>query len=43
MKKTILKVMANAAEKSIETSNRTAYTGFTYQPKASKNIKNFKK
>lgn len=43
MKKTILKVMAKAAEKSIATSNRTACCGFTYQPKAPKNIKNFKK
>ena len=43
MKKAILKVMAKAAEKSIVTANRTACSGFTYQPKAPKDIKNFKK
>lgn len=43
MKKTILKTMATVAEKSIATANRTACLAFTYQPKAPKNIKNFKK
>lgn len=43
MKNLILKVMAKAAEKSIATANKTACCGFTYQPKAPKDIKNFKK
>ena len=43
MKKVILKAIAKAAEKSITVSNRTACFGFSYQPKAPKNIKNFKK
>lgn len=43
MKKAILKVMAKAAEKSIIAANKTACSGFSYQPKAPKDIKNFKK
>lgn len=43
MKKAILKVMAKVAEKSIITANKTACCGFSYQPKAPKDIKNFKK
>ena len=43
MKKAILKVMARAAEKSIIVANKTACCGFSYQPKAPKDIKNFKK
>ena len=43
MKKLILKAIATAAEKSISTANKTACFGWSYQPKAPKNIKNFKK
>ncbi len=43
MKKTILKVVATIAEKSIAKSNSTACNFLTHQPKAPANIKNFKK
>lgn len=43
MKKTILKAVAALAEKSISTDNNRACYCLTYQPKAPKNIKNFKK
>ena len=43
MKKTLLKIAAKAAEKSAVTSANTACLVFTYQPKAPKGIKSFKK
>ena len=43
MKKLVMKAIAAMAEKSIATANRTTCTGWSYQPKAPKNIKNFKK
>lgn len=43
MKKTILKAAAKAAQMSAVKSGRTACLGFTYQPKAPKGIKTFKK
>lgn len=43
MKKIVMKVIAAMAEKSIATANKTACSGWSYQPKAPKNIKNFKK
>lgn len=43
MKKLIMKAMAVMAEKSIAAANRTACCGWSYQPKAPKNIKSFKK
>lgn len=43
MKKLLMKAMAVMAEKSITTANKTACFGWSYQPKAPKNIKNFKK
>lgn len=43
MKKLIMKAIAVMAEKSITTANKTACLGWSYQPKAPKNIKNFKK
>ena len=43
MKKLVMKAIAAMAEKSIATANKTACLGWSYQPKAPKNIKNFKK
>lgn len=43
MKKTIMKAVARAAEKCVRKANSTTCLGFTYQPKAPKDIKNFKK
>ncbi len=43
MKKTLLKAAAKAAEKCAVKSGRTACLAFTYQPKAPKGIKTFKK
>lgn len=43
MKKTILKIVAAMAEKSIAKSNNTTCNFLSYQPKAPANIKNFKK
>lgn len=43
MKKTILKVLATVAEKSIKKSNNSTCFGWTYQPKAPDNILEFKK
>ncbi len=43
MKKIVMKVMAAAAEKSIAIANKTTCWGWSYHPKAPKNIKNFKK
>ena len=43
MKKTLLKIAAKAAEKSAVKSANTACLVFTYQPKAPKGIKSFKK
>lgn len=43
MKKIVMKAIATIAEKSIATANKTACCGWSYQPKAPKNIKNFKK
>lgn len=39
----ILKVIAQIAEKNIAISNNTACCFWSYQPKAPKDIKNFKK
>jgi cyclic lactone autoinducer peptide len=43
MKSQIMKAVAKMAEKTILTANKTACCGWTYQPKAPANIKNFKK
>ncbi|MCF0228450.1 MAG: cyclic lactone autoinducer peptide [Parasporobacterium sp.] len=43
MKKTVLRLLAKVAERSIKVSNNTNCTGWTYQPKAPKGIKQFKK
>ena len=43
MKNAILKIVAKMAEKSIVKSNKTACFGLSYQPKAPKNIKNFRR
>lgn len=43
MKRFVMKAIAAMAEKSIATANKTVCCGWSYQPKAPKNIKNFKK
>lgn len=43
MKKLLMKAITTMAEKSIVTANKTACLAWSYQPKAPKNIKNFKK
>ena len=43
MKKIAMKAIATMAEKSIIKANKTACWFLSYQPKAPKNIKNFKK
>ena len=43
MKSQIMKAVAKMAEKTILTANKTACCGWTYQPKATANIKNFNK
>lgn len=43
MKKQILKVVAKAAEATIKKSDSVICSWWTYQPKAPKDIKNFKK
>lgn len=43
MKKLVMKAIAMMAEKNIATANKTACCGWSYQPKAPQNIKNFKK
>lgn len=43
MKLSILKAVAKTAEKAILTANKTTCHGWSYQPKASAKIKDFKK
>lgn len=43
MKKIAMKAIAVMAEKSIAIANKTTCWGWSYHPKAPKNIKNFKK
>ncbi|MBQ7794423.1 MAG: cyclic lactone autoinducer peptide [Clostridia bacterium] len=42
MKSKILKAVAKITEKTILTANKTTCWGWSYQPKAPANIKNFK-
>lgn len=43
MKKQFAKMIAKIAEKNIKVANNTTCLGFSYQPKAPQNIKNFAK
>ncbi len=43
MKSKIMKAVAKMTEKTIRMANKTTCYGWTYQPKAPANIKNFKK
>lgn len=43
MKSVILKAVAKITEVTIKSSNNATCIGWTYQPKAPANIKNFKK
>lgn len=43
MKKQMLSLVAKMAEKSIAKANNSACVGWTYQPKAPKDIKKFSK
>ena len=43
MKKEMLKAIAKLTENTINSANKTNCQGYTYQPKAQADIKNFKK
>ena len=43
MKNSILKAVAKLTEATVKSANKTTCSGWTYQPKAPANIKNFKK
>lgn len=43
MENSLLKVMAKLSEITIKSANKLTCWGWTYQPKAPANIKNFKK
>mgnify|MGYP000145065969 CR=1 FL=1 len=43
MKSTILKAVAKISEKTVYAANKTTCYGWSYQPKAPANIKDFKK